>query len=257
MSKRNPSILGIWGDNGTRVVASDAMWREPLKWNRAAADMGLPARVFCASLADVCEDRPELESPRQRLRELIAKTPMLNWLLLTKRPQNYERFFPDAPPNVWKGTSVEDQETADERIPRLLRSPATIHFVSYEPALGPVDFAYSVHQRRIGDPQPDWIIIGGESGTQARPFNVEWARQAIKQCKADGVACFMKQLGAFSVWDGCGLVADNPKCKTVKDYVSGVGEMLRLITKDSHGGNMDEWPEDLRVRQFPTKGPSC
>lgn len=123
MSKRNPKVLGIWGDNGTRVVASETMWREPRKWNVEAFRNHTRRRVFCASLSDVCEDRPEWVSPRLRLKELIEDTPYLDWQLLTKRPENYLRLFwkSNWPRNVWAGTSVENQEAADKRIPHLLR----------------------------------------------------------------------------------------------------------------------------------------
>src|SRR5262245_49606753 len=87
MSRRNPAVLGEWGKHGTRVIASEAMWREPLKWDRQARAAGVRKRVFCASLADVFEDRPELVAPRERLFRLIEDTPNLDWQLLTKRPE--------------------------------------------------------------------------------------------------------------------------------------------------------------------------
>lgn len=110
LSKRNPAVLGEWGPNGKRVIASEAHWRLPLKWNKAAKLAGERHRVFCASLADVFEDRPELVAPRVRLFHLISETPNLDWLLLTKRPENIRRFWGDPetvrswsesmPPNV-------------------------------------------------------------------------------------------------------------------------------------------------------------
>lgn len=166
-SKRNPAVLGVWGDAGTRVIASESYWRLPLKWDRQAAKAGERRRVFCASLADVFEDRPELVSPRQRLFRLIGDTPYLDWLLLTKRPENVLRMTHDEwcppvpghvsqnagdghswkwPSNVWLGVSVEDQQRADERIPILLQTPAAVRFLSCEPLLGPLDL--------IGSPDP-------------------------------------------------------------------------------------------------------
>jgi protein gp37 len=169
LSHRNPAVLGVWGDKGTRVVASDSAWREPLKWDRKARAAGERHRVFCASLADVFEDRPELVATRGRLIELIARTPNLDWLLLTKRPEGiadrlhevvrmyhggdheHQRGLPtgdmiasewldgEPPRNVWLGTSVEDQAAADVRIPELLAIPAAVRFLSCEPLLGPVD----------------------------------------------------------------------------------------------------------------------
>lgn len=145
MSKRNPEVLGIWGDNGTRAVATESYWRQPLKWNREAEKAGKRRRVFCASLADVFERRSELEQPRGGLFRLIAETPYLDWLLLTKRPENVNYLSPWGseawpwPSNIWLGTSVENQEQADKRIPELLKVPARVRFLSCEPLLGPVD----------------------------------------------------------------------------------------------------------------------
>jgi protein gp37 len=132
-SKRNPSTLGIWGDHGTRVIASESYWNQPHKWNREAAATNTRRKVFCASLADVFEDRPELHEPRVRLFNLMEATPHLDWLLLTKRPAfarewlfgacHDDRFIEHLP-NFWLGTSVENQTTADERIPLLLQIPS-------------------------------------------------------------------------------------------------------------------------------------
>lgn len=149
-------------------------------------------------------------------------------------------------PNVWLGVSVEDQQRADERIPLLLQTPAAVRFVSYEPALGPVDFGdYLGHHLGccwgpVGDcdcdtkGRLDWIIVGGESGPGARPFDLGWARETIAQCKAANVACFVKQLGA-------------------KPYKFEGYQHLKLF-QHPKGGDWSEWPEDLRVRQFPIIG---
>lgn len=166
LSKRNPKVLGVWGPDGTRVVASEAKWREPLAWDKAAREAGERHRVFCASLADVFEDRPELAAPRSRLLDLIRDTPSLDWLLLTKRPENIIRLWDDvAPtgmeypaPNVWLGVSVEDQARADERVPQILAIPAAVRFLSCEPLLGSVDLTKYLATSLI-----HWVIVGGES----------------------------------------------------------------------------------------------
>lgn len=140
--------------------------------------------------------------------------------------------------NVHLGVSVEDQKAADERIPRLLKTPAAVRWVSYEPALGPVDFRVNhPHQKANGDFRPliddlDWIVVGGESGPGARPFDIQWALDVIAQCKAAGVACFIKQLGR-QPYDG--------------DTECHVDSSLHL--KDKKGGSMEEWPEALRIRE--------
>jgi protein gp37 len=193
-----------WGVNGTRVRTSDAYWRQPFKWNREAMDAGVRQRVFCASLADVFEDRPELRPWRTHLFAMIQHTPHLDWLLLTKRPENViEMVVWDAPgcklpENVWIGSSVENQEQADKRIPELLRVPARVRFLSMEPLLGPVDF-----QHVVTPASPDalrgvaWVIVGGESGRNARPMHPDWARSIRDQCQAAGVPFFFKQWGEW------------------------------------------------------------
>lgn len=137
-----------WGPKATRTVTSPGNWRKPIAWNRDAhATYGRNARVFCASLADVFEDREDLVAPRGRLFALIQSTPALNWLLLTKRPENMVRLAADLgwdgdwPANVWAGCTVEDQERADERIPELLQVPARVRFLSCEPLLGAADLS--------------------------------------------------------------------------------------------------------------------
>src|SRR5436190_5503532 len=161
LSKRNPKSLGIWGPGGVRVIGTNAYWRQPLTWNRAAAAAGERHRVFCASLADVFEDwggpihttkgdvltwEPVDPSPatlddlRLRLFLLIERTPHLDWLLLTKRPERMTSCAPPAwakawPRNVWALTSAEDQETLDARAPRLLEVPAVVRGLSIEPMI--------------------------------------------------------------------------------------------------------------------------
>lgn len=129
----------LWGPDAARHVTSEAKWREPIRWDAAAKAAGIRRRVFCASMADVFEDRPDLAEPRARLAYVIGKTPNLDWLLLTKRPENIARLWITdvVPPNVWLGTTVEDQERADERIPHLLAVPAAVRFLSVEPLLSP------------------------------------------------------------------------------------------------------------------------
>jgi len=150
--------------------------------------------------------------------------------------------------------SVEDQATADERIPLLLQTPAALHGVSYEPALGPVDFSpwlrcggsspaldASGYELERGSPPRsmlDWIVIGGESGPGARPFDLAWARCTIADCRAAGVPAFVKQLGARPIGE-----------RLDGDGRASVNDPLPLT--DSKGRDMNEWPEDLRVREWP------
>lgn len=287
-----PKLPLIWGAKAERVVASDDTWREPYKWNRAAEKAGKRARVFCASMADVFEDRPDLKDwqknevlreARARLWRVIHETPHLDWLLLTKRPENAERLAFQAwddefalstregepppshwLPNIWLGTTCEDQMRANQRISELLKCAAKVRFVSYEPALEFVDFtpwlgrsveACEACGTILSGSDPgficcdreadinlvrgvDWIIVGGESGAGARPFELEWARAVVKHCHAAGVAVFVKQLGARP------REVVPPDCKTIRE--------INYRLKDPKGGDWDEWADkDLRVRQWP------
>jgi protein gp37 len=182
------------------MVTSDANWRKPLQWNakaeRGDTDTvrgGRRRLVFCASMADVFEFHPQLDAPRDRLWRLIEATPWLDWQLLTKRPMNIARMLPRAwlehpRPNVWLGSSVEDQQRAELRIPHLVKVGAVVHFLSCEPLLGALKL----------EPWLDnvqWVISGGESGPHYRPVDVEWIRDLNAQCTARGVAHFFKQHG--------------------------------------------------------------
>jgi protein gp37 len=145
--------------------------------------------VFCASLADVFEERGELVAWRDDLHDLIRRTPNLDWLLLTKRPEMAAWYYAEQsiPDNVWLGTSVENQAAADRRIPILAAIPASIRFLSCEPLLGEI--------AAIDLSAISWVIVGGESGTGCRPMAPEWATSLRDQCRAAKVPYFFKQWG--------------------------------------------------------------
>ncbi|PZR17547.1 MAG: hypothetical protein DI536_04330 [Archangium gephyra] len=286
-----------WGPLAPRVSTARENWNKPEKWNRAAAAAGERHRVFCSSLADVFEDRPELVPRRAQLFRLIEKTPNLDWLLLTKRPQNIRRMLTetakltesaalaawhlhDVPmPNVWFGTTVEDQQRANERVPELLKVPAVVRFLSCEPLLERVVLPRfclcgcgKTVETVMAEPSPlnreqredgmktglgiDWIIIGGESGQKARPFDLSWARELVQAARVSGAAPFVKQLGAVPVVDesewrvgnerGLHLLSGAPHAR--KSAPAGT---VPLKFNDAHAGEPAEWPEDLRVREFP------
>jgi protein gp37 len=189
--------LDVWGKGSERRALSDAYWHQPLSWNRAALGASVRPRVFCASMADVFEDRDDLDALRQRLWELIATTPNLDWLLLTKRPQHVERMVPwgrSWPDNVWLGTTIETQLWAKRRAPELLKHRARVRFVSCEPLLGPIDLTPWL-KRTSKRNAIDWVIAGGESGHHARPTNPAWLRMLRDQCQERGVAFHFKQWG--------------------------------------------------------------
>ncbi len=184
----------LWGKEAVRQIASDSSWRQPLRWAAKAEMDGVRRQVFCASLADVFENRSDLDEPRARLWELIADTQPLDWLLLTKRPENVASLIDKAwngngwPTNVWLGCTVEDQRRADERIPIFTAIPARVRFLSCEPLLGPVDLG-----PWLGDLH--WVIVGGESGRGARRLDPDAARRLVGSCDQAGVPVFMKQAG--------------------------------------------------------------
>lgn len=177
-----------WGPRGSRDRTSTGNWAKPRRWDRMAEVSSVRYRVFCASMADVFEDHPDCNAIRPDLWTLVRECPNLDWLILTKRPENIAAMLPDdwgtGYPNVWLGTSIEDMRVAD-RADALRAIPAVVRFVSYEPALGSLD-GMPLHGL-------DWIIYGGESGPKFRPDDREWARQMRDRCNAEGVAFFYKQ----------------------------------------------------------------
>lgn len=289
----------IWGPTAERRFFGAAHWAEPLKWNAAAAKAGERHRVFCASMGDVFEDRPDLAGEREKLWALIQLTPHLDWLLLTKRPENIRRLLPSGSvefgrineharvlsgrtdiavfptqrhgmvplewplPNVWLGTTVEDQQRAEERIPHLIVVPAKVRFLSCEPLLGPLNLSKWMDEDELGfvNSEIDWVIIGGESGPGARPFDFAWARSLIWQCRNGGRTIeprpFLKQLGAAPRGDwGTGTppthhltdITVQPRRESIElsRFKNG-----RWRLRDRAGADPAEWPEDLRVREFP------
>nr|WP_267906673.1 phage Gp37/Gp68 family protein [Luteolibacter pohnpeiensis] len=248
-SKRSGIVK--WGMGQPRRRTSEANWKLPLKWNREGhlnyeKRNGYRPKVFCASLADWL-DHEVPHGWRVDLLNLIAETPYLDWLLLTKRPESWsarlhecayasplaaEWINGNPPPNVWVGTTVEDQARADERIPLLLEIPAKVRFLSCEPLLGPVTLPYidfpqaweiaksapsaqhdplcsyrksgggilcdcDVLTKRSGMDGIHWVICGGESGPGARPMHPDWARLLQQQCEEQGVSFLFKQWGEW------------------------------------------------------------
>jgi len=161
--------------------------------------------------------------------------------------------------NVHIGVSVEDQTRANQRIPVLLEIPAAVRFISAEPLLGPIRFQDVPGFDKAGSIGQDllrnvWVIVGGESGHKARQCDVRWVRSLVQQCRQAGVPCFVKQLGSCSgYWYSGGfqyfaVPLPGPNCEALE--ADGTG-FHRYVFLDSKGGNPDEWPEDLRVREFP------
>jgi len=192
----------VWGKDAPRRFFTDNHWKQPERWNKQAEKDGVRRRVFCASMADVFEDRADLIEPRRRLFELFVRTPQLDWMLLTKRPENIARLTMEATgkilwgkykhhfPNVWLGTTTENQKYYDQNWPEILSITPNIRFISAEPMLGPIRLSPTI-------PRPDLVICGGESGPGSRPMNPKWARSLREQCHAYDIPFFFKQWGAF------------------------------------------------------------
>jgi protein gp37 len=188
-----------WGPYSDRLFFGDEQWGKPRRWNRAAALAGKRHRVFCASMADVFENRADLVPHRARLWKLIEECTNLDWLLLSKRPENMPGMVPwhadGSPPwpHVWLGTTTESQHYADLRIPLLLQVPAVVHFLSCEPLLGPIVLDGSKDGPHWFARGINWVIAGCEHGAGARPTDVEWLRSLRDQCTRNSVAFFFKQ----------------------------------------------------------------
>jgi len=246
----------VWGQRAPRRFFGETHWNEPLRWDRRAAAAGRRDRVFAYSMADLFEDRRDLDPWREKQWALIEATPNLDWMLLSKRADCIGRMLPKAwlknpRPNVWLGVTAENQRRAEERIPELLNVPAVVHWISAEPLLGPIDFSpwFQGAQVPVTDDLEDapdgavvdgmersdsawhrttgldWIIVGGESGAGARRMDPAWARDILAQCRRANVAYHMKQKG--------GVLAKELGCK------------------DKEGKDPDEWPAELRVQEFP------
>lgn len=257
----------------------------PLRWRK-------PRKVFVCSMTDLFGEWVT-DAQIDRVFQVMHGASRHTFQVLTKRPERARAYLgaftrspawddfitrggvpsnevPRGPtyfpggwplPNVWLGTSVENQATADERIPQLLATPAAVRFLSCEPLLGPVDLR-RIDQSGLCDIKDsltgyfltreehpiryekgariNWVIIGGESGPHARPTDIAWVRSLVAQCHAAGVAPFVKQLGSKPI-------SHNAEDWLDDDREDG-SQPHRL--RDRKGGDMAEWPADLRVREF-------
>lgn len=226
----------VWGINADRRFFGDKHWGEPLRWNIVAGSSGERVRVFCASMADVFEDRRDLDEARDRLWRLIEATPNLDWLLLTKRPELVLSMTPwkgNWPDNIWIGTTLETQKYADERLPHLASIPAAVRFISAEPLLGPVDIG-----PWTGD--LDWVITGGESGPKARPSSPSWFRDLMNQCMASDIAFHFKQWGDWA--PGQGIALAKVRAETVEDGTTMLRVGKKVAGRELDGETWDELP---------------
>jgi protein gp37 len=312
--KQQPKYKGlaVIGQNGhPHFTGETRLWKPhldwPLKWKK-------PRTIFPANMSDLFYEGVSDEEIAAVF-GVMAACPQHTFQVLTKRAERMAQWFEwisDAPSflprvrcvdaavaatgillgnrrgdarewplrNVWLGVSVESQEYANERIPRLLRTPAVSRFLSCEPLLGPLALSQWFRPRLPGDhpdwkravhtpdgPRDgiDWVIVGGESGPLARRCEVKDVRSVVRQCTAAGVPCFVKQLGAVIIdrndagWDGLedtdwdlSTLGDDAVEHDLDGTRDGYqGAPVRVHLRDRKGGDMQEWPLDLRVRQFP------
>lgn len=250
-----------WGAGQPRSRTSVSNWRQPRRWNKEAffecsgcgwrgsekdyaklvkppakaccPDHALvPARrrVFCASLADVFDNEVDPQW-RSDLFSLISETPSLDWMVLTKRIGNVAEMTRGIklPPNMLLGITVVNQDEANRDIPKLRSIPDVRRFLSMEPLIGEVDLAHN-DKLTSRDRYPiHWVIVGGETGAHARSMVLGWAKRIVRDCLNAGVAVHVKQLGRY------------PRNR----------EGDRHPISDEKGKLMNEWPEILRIRQFP------
>lgn len=244
-----------WGPTTERKFAPESYIAQVYAWQRRAERTGVRERVFGPSVADPFEGphdngkegcngpRPDYLPVLRRMFNLAVECPTLDFQVLTKRPWNAVAWWRDDvipgaeafwPRNLWIGTSVENQEAANERVPWLVQLPAAVRFLSMEPMLDYVDvdrWLDDLSADADGDDEPtlrgvQWVIIGGESGNRARPFDPEWARAVVRSCAWYGVPAFVKQMG--SVW------------------------AAERGAEHKKGGDPGEWDADLRVREMPS-----
>lgn len=223
----------IWGKGKKRRYFPKSHFQQLLTWQKNAAIAGEYHRIFIGSLCDVFDDEVS-NYWRNQLWQYFDVTPNLIKMLTTKRPQNIVGMYPaEWLSNPRKDAcflfSVSDQESADEIIPLAAKIPALVRGISYEPAIGPINFAGLIeikHTQYTPDNNFHWIVIGGESAG-GRPFELDWAYDTELFCRHAGISFYMKQLGSHLAAE-YGIADIDPK-----------GEML------------DHIPEDLRIREFP------
>lgn len=215
------------GVDPTKIVrASDRTFNAPLTWETT----GEPTFIFTCSYSDFF--LPEAKEWRDEAWQVIRNTPWFTYQILTKRPQCVDNYLPkdwgDGYPNVWLGVTVEGPDYF-YRIGKIIRTPAVLHFVSFEPLIDKINkaprFFASMADTYPDLPMPKWAIIGGESGRPARPMKPRWALDLMTDLMAEGVAVFIKQLGSH--------------------WATSVG------AQNWKGANPDEWPSALRVREMP------
>lgn len=262
----------VWGAGQPRSRTSHANWQLPLRWNAQHDEFfaihGHRQRVFCASLADVFDNSIDPQW-RTDLFELIRATPNLDWLLLTKRIGNAKAMIDETIsgmdigyavpfcawpyPNVWIGATIVNQEEADRDIPKLLAVPAAKRFLSMEPSLGPVTVFDVDGPIDVPDGMRsplDWVIVGGESGPDARPMNPDWARSLRDQCEAAGVPFLFKQWGEYIPYEHS---AQPPYLHSQHGHEIDGHSLPDFESDDDKRGWVCDWADQILARKVGKK----
>lgn len=274
-----------------RVEVIESRLNEPRRWKD-------PRLVFVNSMSDLFHEKLAFEEI-DRVFRVMLQTPQHTYQVLTKRPERASEYLWARSgstnrlylPNVWLGTSAEDQATLDARAPHLLGAPAALHFLSLEPLLGPVDasrYMWPVHavwSSKYNTPEEaladgalvdyrrqalvsadrsyvKWVIVGGESGFSARPMHPAWARSLRDQCAKSGTAFFFKQEGAWTTrrpsndkWNARETVAlsdDGTHFYGIDPATTSMPRgMVTLFRYVGKNADPEDWPEDMRVREMP------
>lgn len=216
-----------WGNDAPRKYFGDKHWNDPIRWNKKAEKSGVRKKIFCSSMADIFDNKIE-QQVRDRLWAIIENTPWIDWQLCTKRISNARSMMPKSwlimpPSNIWFGITVVNQEEFDRDVPKLDYLNFKVHWLSVEPQLGDI----LIDKGRC---YFDWVVCGGESGKNARPFHLDWARRLRDDCGILGIKFFMKQLGS------------RPRPLSGADIT---------LPQNYKWDEPERWPADIRVHQFP------
>lgn len=243
------------------LFLDEKMLEAPLHWRT-------PRKVFPCSMTDLF-GRFVKDEWIDKIAYVMWKANWHTFQTLTKRADRMLDYMksPNLPeckpiPNWWMGVSVENQKTADERIPLLLQTPAKLRWISAEPLLGPIDFSHDtevgpmtwLQRHDLGSESTerlDWVVCGGESGLGARSLDLNWLKSIVSQCQASDVPVFVKQLGYRPWWDGIGVGSPGEHIYLEANNMNGRNGWRFDCMKDRKGGLIEEWPWDLQVREFP------
>jgi protein gp37 len=251
-----PDPAGIWKPEAQARFLSDMHWSTPVQWNNAAAARNQRERVLCAPTPDLFQYHDDLPTWRPRLLDLIAATPSLDWLLLSRHAYAIKRVLPKGytlPHHTWLGAHVMDQHRADSSIPYLQAVPtAGVRFLYCEPLLERIDIRRYLEPRRNAG-RIDWVVCGGQSRNGAEPMHPEWVESLLRQCQEAGVPFFFKQWGIWTPLESVdiSLVRAREVIEAYQQPEDRSGVMARVSKRAAgrmlNGRTWDQFPESGRA----------